>query len=733
MPTPAQETLRARPVLRPAALLACFLALVMPAAAPAAAEAPIDRQAVVSRHDPTHDRLAPEAPLSVGNGGFAFTFDATGLQTFPGDGGKNLPLVTMSDRHWHTFPNPQGYTYEQTLSDYEVEGRSVSYSDGQNGDAGQHIRRNPHRMSLAQIGLVLRKENGDRAAEGDLSEINQRLTLWAGEATSRFTFRGQTVEVQTVGDPQRDAVAVRVTSPLVASGDVGVELRFSYPTGEWGYPVQSFDQPERHSTKMFQTPGRAVFVRTLDGDGYWVDARLGDGAQIEQVAAHHAVVTQPGSDVLELVVDFPATGPAPTDLDDDNRDDNRDNGATPLSFASLRDASAKHWEAFWRSGAAVDLSESQDPRWRELERRVVLSQYLTAIQCAGPMPPQETGLTTNSWHGKGHLEMHPWHAAQFALWDRSEMLTPSLAWYEEILPAARAIAERQGYAGVRWPKMTGPHGVSSPSGVGEFLIWQQPHPILFADLVYRADPSHETLERYSELVVETADFMADIAVWDEEGQRYVLGPPLIPAQECYPRRSTMNPTFELVYWRWALQTAAEWSERLGRKPNPAWREVASKIAQPTVMDGYYAAVESAPLLNRHDHPSMLCALGVMPKSDLIDTATMSRTLDTVLEDWDWPTTWGWDFPVMAMTAARLDRPEDAVDCLLMDAPKNVYLANGHNYQTERLPLYLPGNGGVLWAVAQMAGGWEGAPDRPAPGFPAAPAWVVRHEGFIESP
>jgi glutamyl-tRNA(Gln) amidotransferase subunit E len=34
----------------------------------------------------------------------------------------------------------------------------------------------------------------------------------------------------------------------------------------------------------------------------------------------------------------------------------------------------------------LDLSESADLRWRELERRIVLSQYPTAIQCAGSLP-----------------------------------------------------------------------------------------------------------------------------------------------------------------------------------------------------------------------------------------------------------------------------------------------------------------------------------------------------------
>src|SRR4051812_47004969 len=45
--------------------------------------AQIDRAALVVRHNPVSRKLDPLAPLSVGNGEFAFTGDITGLQTFP--------------------------------------------------------------------------------------------------------------------------------------------------------------------------------------------------------------------------------------------------------------------------------------------------------------------------------------------------------------------------------------------------------------------------------------------------------------------------------------------------------------------------------------------------------------------------------------------------------------------------------------------------------------------------
>ncbi len=88
---------------------------------------------------------------------------------------------------------------------------------------------------------------------------------------------------------------------------------------------------------------------------------------------------------------------------------------------------------------------------------------------------------------------------------------------------------------------------------------------------------------------------------------------------------------------------------------------------------------------------------------------------------------------MAMTAARVGEPELAVEALLLDVQKNTYLNNGHNYQDERLTLYLPGNGGLLSAVAMMAAGWNGAPESHAPGFPKNGNWVVKWEGLSPLP
>jgi hypothetical protein len=78
--------------------------------------------------------------------------------------------------------------------------------------------------------------------------------------------------------------------------------------------------------------------------------------------------------------------------------------------------------------------------------------------------------------------------------------------------------------------MTGPEMRESPGG-NPLIVWNQPHPIYLAELLYRNSPTPETLAHYRDLVLETADSLAAMVHWNEATQRYDLGPPLWIAQE----------------------------------------------------------------------------------------------------------------------------------------------------------------------------------------------------------
>jgi hypothetical protein len=162
----------------------------------------------------------------------------------------------------------------------------------------------------------------------------------------------------------------------------------------------------------------------------------------------------------------------------------------------------------------------------------------------------------------------------------------------------------------------------------------------------------------------------------------------------------------------------------------------SKLAKPAVSENKYLFAESTPDCYSdpkwiRDHPSVTAALGMLPGNG-IDPIIMRNTMLWIWNHWNWPQTWGWDYPMIAMCAARLGLTDVAVDALLLDTPKNRYRVNGHNHQRPGLTIYLPGNGGLLFAVAMMAAGWDGAPDKPSPGFPDR-QWKVRWEGLSRMP
>ena len=679
----------------------------------------INRKVLVHRHLPSVAEIDSLSPFTVGNGEFAFTADVTGMQTLPDSYLNGIPLTTQSQWGWHAIPNTLNHKIEQTWQEFDSYGRSVPYASVMNSEPAQYFRANPHRLHLGRIGF--KKENADEISVTDISNINQTLDIWQGILKSAFVLGGREMFVETCAHPSVDQIAVRIESSDLSKADIGIGFDFPYGSLEWGKTAFDWSSPDRHiSTAGSHEESSVLIERHLDSMKYFVKIQWSGDAGFVKIKEHSFLLRIKGGKKFEFTCQF---SPMVENESDDGT-------------ATFRQ-SKRHWEDFWNSGAAVDLSKSLDPRANELERRIVLSQYLTAIQCSGSLPPQETGLTVNSWHGKFHLEMHWWHAVHFVLWGRRAMLEKSLPWYESILPIARAKAEAQGYSGVRWPKMTGSGGISSPSSVGEFLIWQQPHPIYFAELLYRSSTSDELLERYKDVVFETAVFMASFAHWDEFQNRYTLGPPLIPAQEIYRPAETMNPAFELAYWAFGLKTAQKWRVRLGLKRDKTWDHILAHLSELPTNNGFYQNAENA--LNtfeddfhRNDHPTLLGAYGMLP-NDNIDIEKMQRTLEQVMIAWNWQRTWGWDYPLVAMTAARVGRPDIAIDALLMDVPKNTYLNNGHNYQSDRLPLYLPGNGGLLTAVAMMAAGWDGAPDEYAPGFPRNTGWTVEFEGLQRLP
>jgi len=413
----------------------------------------IDRKAVVTRHNV---KVTSSSDLQVGNGEFAITVDISGLVSF-----RVNPILAYWA--WHSEPLPAG----QTIDDFQwtihrgYDGIERPYPLPNGSEISNWLQRNPHKANLGQLGLVLIRQNGSPAQEKDLQNPEQTLDLWKGLLTSRYTIDGQPVKVETCVHPSLDAIAVRITSPLISAGRLRIFLRFPYPDTTGGC-AGDFNRPDAHTSILKRrSERRADIIRIADDLCYHVAMAWSGRAKLVSPARHEFILLPEPAEQFELVCAF-APKPLPERLP---------------SVTETIAACERYWAEFWNSGGAIDLSGSKDPRWRELERRIVLSQYIMAVNGAGSYPPAESGLRKDPWHGRFHFEMIWWHGAHWALWDRWHLLNRYIDIYQRFLPAAQERARKQGYKGARWLKCTGNIPVEWPNTSHSWLVWQNPHPI----------------------------------------------------------------------------------------------------------------------------------------------------------------------------------------------------------------------------------------------------------------
>ena len=676
---------------------------------------PIDREAVVKRHRVCTTGTLLKSPAQVGNGKFAFGMDITGLQTF-------VPFNTLSDWSWHSFPLPEGMRAE----DYrpvavETHGKKIAYElrNPDQPELSEWLTKNPHRYNLGRIGFRLLREDGTEAREIDLGNARQEIDLWTGVVYSRFELNRKEVKVRTVCHPDKDMIGVSIESELLNDGNMSIYLDFPYPDGRYfKHYIGRYDTISGHTSTFEKlAPNSVRITRTMDDTHYYATLDWTGPATFsrESEKAHTFLLQPRHTSTFSFTCCF---SPEPV-------------ADVTESVASIERKSAASWEKYWRSGAAVDLSGSKDPRWLELERRIVLSQYLMRANESGLFPPQESGLVNNGWFGRFHFEMIWWHGVHYGLWNRMECFDNYLNVYKDFMPKALERAKSEGRSGARWPKCTGNFNREWPGSAHAYLIWHEPHPIYFAEMQYRQKPVPETLEKWKDVVLNTADYMADYLFYDKKTKQYVLGPPVVVVSENTDPLQTINPIFELGYFRYGLRTALEWADRLGLSEirTKKWKEVLSKMAPLPVADGVYTTYEGIPDMwtkYTYEHPALTGVYGMLP-GDGVDLPTFKRTLEKVSKEWQFNRIWGWDFPMLAMAAARTGQPALAIDMLMH--PSAGFQFDEHGLATGGPFPYFPSNGALLTAVAMMCGGWDGS-EGEAPGFPKDGSWTVRYEGFV---
>eukprot|EP01051_Picozoa_sp_SAG22_P006992 SAG22_NODE_477_length_9978_cov_2.807268_7_plen_445_part_00 len=420
--------------------------------------------------------------------------------------------------HTASYPTGCGGAYEHD---------AASCPASQKQDAYAYLRANPHRLNLGRMFLASATADlnefgaGTELSQSLLQNFVQEHDMWSGILTSNFTLNETAVQVTTAVGTE-DVVAVQLRSELLLSKNgaaAGLHLAIAFPYGSETFsgPGADWTRPHDHTSTLSSRPRpgggpgvQAVITRVLDDDAYTVTITVeGAGSSVVQGQRPHLFEIHGGgqASTCNVTVSFASTSTLPS------------NAAAQSTFDKTLLQSAASYKSFWESGAMIDFSGSTDARAAVLEKQVIMSLYMGRSQEAGRLPPQETGLVSNSWYGKFHGEMRMWHQAMLVAFGHTELFARSTEYYLDLLDEAKGYAKLQGYKGARWFKMRGKKTntvFTGPSAVGPLLLQEQPHPIVYAELLYRAANSTAArtaaLNRYGDIVQATADFMASFVL-----------------------------------------------------------------------------------------------------------------------------------------------------------------------------------------------------------------------------
>lgn len=198
------------------------------------------------------------------------------------------------------------------------------------------------------------------------------------------------------GDTQS---AVPLATPL------GVAIAFAMPAKSAMGGCRDWSRPQAHTSAVLTraADGSTITLRrVIDFDEHLVECRATGATWRADPMRSHQFLLTPSSISGKFTMSCTFSDPeSPLPV-------------TPpggWSTEAIASRTTEEWKRFWGAGAFLDLNAGDiaaTPQQIELERRVVLSQYLMRAQEHGPLPPQETALIHNSWHGKHHQEMRFW-------------------------------------------------------------------------------------------------------------------------------------------------------------------------------------------------------------------------------------------------------------------------------------------------------------------------------------
>lgn len=225
---------------------------------------------------------------------------------------------------------------------------------------------------MGNVGLYF---GGRSITEEQLIDKFQELDLWSGTILSRFQFNGSSVSVQVTSHPADPVLGIEIKSDLLVPGGLGVFFDFPYSdTNKFDAPyVGVWNETTNNTVNVYSAANSASFRHITDQNVQYTRVEWSTNGVISGPlpSSNKFILTPSGSDTLHLVVAF-----SPTDR------------INVPSYNEISTESREWWANYWTSSAFIDLSANNNENATELQRRIILSQYLVAVNSASHNPPQ---------------------------------------------------------------------------------------------------------------------------------------------------------------------------------------------------------------------------------------------------------------------------------------------------------------------------------------------------------
>ncbi|MDR0895867.1 MAG: hypothetical protein LBN06_11315 [Prevotellaceae bacterium] len=188
-----------------------------------------------------------------------------------------------------------------------------------------------------------------------ISNIRQSLNMWNGSIDSHFNYAGSEFSVQTVCHPKQDMIGVSIDSRMFT----GVNFDFKTDT--------------LHAARLVRMASPDAVLRQVnytdtartDSTVYYLSLRWEGDARLNEEAPGRFVL-KPRAPSFSLVCLFTAEEPPMQQHLPD--------------YSTVTVAASEYWHSFWAKSAVYDFLFCTDPRASELERRIVCTQYTSAIR-----------------------------------------------------------------------------------------------------------------------------------------------------------------------------------------------------------------------------------------------------------------------------------------------------------------------------------------------------------------